>query len=323
MEEGKYCTALFLDIEKAFDNVWHKRLLEKLRIGLSADLYPVISSYLTSRYFYVKIRNATSSRRKIEAGVPQESILGPILYSIFTADLPTVLNTETYTFADDTAILSVKKNVKTATSTLQNHLQKMEDWMRNNKIKINITKCSHITFTLKKEEPPKIKLQNLEVPQTNSVKYLGLHLDKKLNWKKHIQEKIKHINISKRSMYWLMAKNSKLSAANKLLLYKVILKPIWTYGLQIWGMAAKSNIKKMESTQSKILRSVLQAPWYVRNDDIRKTPKIPTVEEEIVRHSKAHQNRTSNHVNPLASDCYSNLPRRLKRKHPIDLLNNF
>ena len=80
-------------------------------------------------------------------------------------------------------------------------------------------------------------------------------------------------------MYWLTSRNSKLP------IYKIIIKPIWTYGLQIWGMV-KSNIKKIENLQSIILRAILDAQWYIRNDDTRKTLEIPTVKEEIVKRAR-------------------------------------
>ena len=139
--------------------------------------------------------------------------------------------------------MTCKKSIRKAIRTLQNHLNEIVKWSKNNKIKINTTKCVHIIFTLNKRSIPKIKFNNQELSHALSVKYLGLHLENKLNWKKHIQEKIKQIRTIRKSMYWLTSRNSKLSVKNKLLVYKIMIKPIWTYKLQIWGMAAKSNIK--------------------------------------------------------------------------------
>ena len=108
---------------------------------------------------------------------PQGNVLGSILYALFTVGLPAAPGTKIYTFADDTAILSTQKSIIKATKILQNHLNKIEKWTKNNKIKINTTKCVHITFTLNKEPISKIKFNNQELPQALSVKYLGLHLD--------------------------------------------------------------------------------------------------------------------------------------------------
>ena len=82
-------------------------------------------------------------------------------------------------------------------------------------------------------------------------------------------------------MYWLTSRNSKLRIENKLKIYKTIVKPIWTYGTSLWGTAAMSHIDKLESLQSKILRTIVNALWYVRNEDIGINLKIPTVKEKI------------------------------------------
>lgn len=109
-------------------------------------------------------------------------------------------------------------------------------------------------------------------------------MDFKLTWKQYIYKKIEHIRLKRRNIYCLTSKYSKLSPENKLLLYKTISKPIWTYGIQLWGMAAKSHIRKLESLQAIILRTVVTAPWYIRNDEIRKDLNIVLwVSDEIGR----------------------------------------
>ena len=105
-------------------------------------------------------------------------------------------------------------------------------------------------------------------------------------------------------MYWLTWRNSKLSVRNKLLIYKIIINPIWTYWLQICGMAAKLNIKKIENLQSIILRKILDAQWYVKNDNMRKTLGIPIIKEEIRKRASTHQHKIKNHRNPLTVTPY-------------------
>jgi hypothetical protein len=82
-------------------------------------------------------------------------------------------------------------------------------------------------------------------------------------------------------MYWLLGRKSKLSVSNKLLMYKAILKPIWMYGIQLWGTTSNSNIANLESFQSKVLRLIVNAPWYVPNSVIHKDLRIPSVKEEF------------------------------------------
>jgi hypothetical protein len=89
------------------------------------------------------------------------------------------------------------------------------------------------------------------------VKYLGLHLDRRLTWHTHILAKRNQLGLALNKMYWLLGRNSKLSTNNKLLIYKIILKPIWTYGIQLWGTTATSNIDVLERLQSKFLRLIV------------------------------------------------------------------
>jgi hypothetical protein len=99
-----------------------------------------------------------------------------------------------------------------------------------------------------------------QLPKAEEVKYFGLHLDRRLTWHKRIFAKRKHLGITLSKMYWLLGRKTKLSIRNKLLAYKVILKPMWTYGIQLWGSASISNIKILERFQGKVLRIITDAP---------------------------------------------------------------
>jgi hypothetical protein len=152
---------------------------------------------------------------------------------------------------------------------------------------------------------------------------LGLHLDRRLTWHKHIFAKRKQLGITLTKMYWLLGRKSKLSRSNKLLIYKTKLKPIWTYGIQLWGTASTSNIEILECFQSKALRMIVDAPWYVQNTVIRRDLQIPTVKEEI-RYSSQYSARLSAHPNDLIVN-FIELPdnRRLRRHLPNDLHTRF
>jgi hypothetical protein len=139
----------------------------------------------------------------------------------------------------------------------------------------------------------------VQIPQENHVKYLGLHLDRRLTWHNHIFAKRKQLGTSLTKVYWLLGRKSNLSTNNKLLIYKAILKPIWTYGIQLWGTTSDSNIEILERFQSKVLRLLVNAPWYVPISVIRKDLRIPTVKEEISRFSSHYDVRISVHPNEL------------------------
>ena len=162
------------------------------------------------------------------------------------------------------------------------------------------------------------------IPVVSNVKYLGLILDKRLTWAEHIKQKRLLLNLRRKSLYPLLGKYSKLNLKNKLFLYKTFLKPIWTYGVQLWGAAKKSNIYKIQTFQSITLRIMINAPFYVTNHTLHSDFDIPTVTEVASSYYKRFRCRLANHLNPLISALNSanipgNPPRRLKRRWCRDL----
>jgi hypothetical protein len=140
-------------------------------------------------------------------------------------------------------------------------------------------------------------MNNVQLPYADQVKYLGLHLDRKLTWHHHIFTKRKQLSLTLTKMYWLLGSSSLLSLPNKLLLYKSILKPICTYGIQLWGTASTSNIEILERFQSKALRMIVDAPWHVPNNHIRRDLQMPSVKKEICRYSNQYSTRLTTHPN--------------------------
>jgi hypothetical protein len=121
------------------------------------------------------------------------------------------------------------------------------------------------------------------------AKYVGMNLDIRLQWKEHMKKKRRKLDLKyKKKMYWLLGRKSQLSVYNKLLLYKEVLKPIWTYGIQLWRCAATSNINKIQIFQKKVLRGIVDAPWYYRNDRLHRDLKIPTIRQEVQRFAERH-----------------------------------
>jgi hypothetical protein len=125
-------------------------------------------------------------------------------------------------------------------------------------------------------------------------------------------------------MYWLLGRSSRLSLPNKLLLYKYILKPIWTSGVQLWGTASTSNIEILEGFQSKALRIIVDESWYVPNNHIRRDLQMPSVKQEICRYSNQYSTRLTKHPNDQMLTL-KEIPgnRRLRRHEPNDLNNRF
>lgn len=319
LEKKQYCIGLFLDIAQAFDKVNHNGLLTKIKKLLPGKYYNILQSYLTNRKFQVTYNNCTSKTYQIEAGVPQGSVLGPVLYLLYTADLPVDNEITTTTFADDTALIFAHKNPTTATRIIQEHLNKIIIWTEKWGINLNESKTEQITFTLRKRTCKPVEINGKKVRTVNVVRYLGIHLDRRLTWKAHLHKKKEQIKLTFNKMYWLLNKKSKLSLSTKIAVYKSIIRPIWTYGIQLWGAAKKSNLEIIKRVQSKIIRAITGAPRYVRNKFLLRETKINEVDEIIAKHSKAYLARLEQHPNSTARTILTAKKfTRLKKNDPID-----
>lgn len=196
-EEKSFTLVAFLDFEQAFDKVWHEGLLEKLAShNFPSYIQNQIQSYLKDRQFQVRVNSALSSPRKISAGVPQGSVLAPLLFNLYVADMPQMEGSELAMFADDTAIIVKHQHVETARNILQRACDQLSSWLVRWKIHLNVDKTVCKIFTLRRKyiDPQQIEIYNSAIPWNpcrETVKYLGVELDKKLTWKAHIIKKNK------------------------------------------------------------------------------------------------------------------------------------
>jgi hypothetical protein len=174
----------------------------------------------------------------------QGSVLGPLLYSFYTLLTFPPPGTTTATFADDTAVLATDSDPAIASHKLQTGLLAIQKWLKTWRMKANGTKSTHIAITRKETCLP-VHINSIQLPQAEKIKYLGLHLDLRVPCATK-RAKRKQLGITLTKMYWLLGRQFKLTTSSKLLAYKVVLKPIWTYGLQLWGTASTSNIEILE-----------------------------------------------------------------------------
>ena len=282
----------------------------------------ILDLYLKERFFRIKQGDAYSELKEINAGLPQGSVLGPVLYTLYTCDLPQIDNSTVATFADDTAILAVGNSNEEATEKLQTAIDQIQKWTKKWRIHLNETKSVHTNFTYKRIEYIPVNINKQKVPYANTAKYLGMTLDTKLRWKAHVKKKREELGIRYKKMYWLLGRKSKLSLHNKLLLYNQVLKPVWTYSIQLWGCTSHSNRDIIQRFQNEVLRSIADAPWFVRNSDLHRDLKVDVVVNEIKRFAQKHEGRLHQHENVEALQLLDNsdVVRRLQRKKPYDLV---
>lgn len=315
-QRGFKTGALLLDISRAFDKVWHQGLIHKmLKAGIPTALTKLIASYLEGRKFYVKINEEKSELKEINAGVPQGSLLGPILYSIFTSDIPKHEEAKLGLYADDTILMAAGKTVSSAIRRLQEYSNTLMKWFRKWRIKINEEKTQAIMFEYKnKRTKPtdRIKINNTEIPWKDDVTYLGIKFDKFLNFNRHIEEAENKANRIRGYLYPLINRKSKLKKELKVRIYKSIIRPTMTYGSEIIFMN-EIRIEKLERIQSKTLREAINAPWYIRNEEIRKITNTPKLRDFIVELAKRTYEKLENHLNEEIKKTMDYDPRERRR----------
>jgi hypothetical protein len=182
--------AVFLDIEKAFDTIWHPGLLYRLSdVQFQIRLIKLTSSFSTNRKFKVSLEGELSSPRKVAAGVPQGSVLAPVLYSLYINDAPAAPGIRLALFADDTCVYATEKHEGRVLSKLQRGLTAVGSWCQRWNMKINEGKTQAIYFSKRgRMHGDDLQLNGQNIPFVNCVKYLGVIFDRRMTWRLHIEK---------------------------------------------------------------------------------------------------------------------------------------
>ncbi|GFT71777.1 probable RNA-directed DNA polymerase from transposon X-element [Trichonephila clavipes] len=268
-QKKKSTGAVFLDIQKAYDHVWINGLTFKLiTFKIPHPLIHLIHSYLTNRFFRIRINETLSNEHSVFAVCPKGSLLGPLLFNLYINDIPDYSLTKINLYADDIAIHATYKKLETFSFALNKHLLLLQNFYDKWKISINVEKSTAIIFTKKQSLPPPIIIYNKQIPWSQEAKYLEIIFDTHLTWKQHIyyvRDKFRKIMFK---LYPLNGRNSYLSIENKVLLYTAVMRPILAYASPVWGYAAKTNINTLDTLQNSLIRMIVKATRYMRNDDI-------------------------------------------------------
>ena len=251
----KITQGVFLDFSKAFDTINHEILVTKLSsfYGFSMSAKELIQSYLTNRKQFVRLSNADSEMENIEIGVPQGSVLGPLLFIVYINDLLNSAPNLSYVlFADDTNVFS------TDSHQMKYQISLINEWCISNRLVINYDKTHQMLF---KAPNKKFEPRDFELTMGSSIlhikdetKFLGVKIDANINFKPHLRGLSKTLNLN---IFMLRAVRPFLDTKSMVDLYYSFIYPHLIYGIEFWGHSSKTNLKPIKVLQKAALRVIV------------------------------------------------------------------
>ena len=257
LDSGDIVIGVFLDLKKAFDTVNRKIILKKLyHYGIRGNLNKWFENYLADISQYVLFNGKTSDIRNVSCGVPQGSILGPLLFILYINDFPNVSDILLYVlFADDTNVFLNGKDINIIINTMQLELTKLYNWLLANKLTLNISKTHFMVFHRAKHKNYKLNIEINKVvnEQVKHTKMLGIIFDDNLDWSNHIS----YINSKiAKGVCIIFRANNYFTTTALINMYNAFIFPYLIYCVEVWGNALSIHLKSLPKLQNKFLQII-------------------------------------------------------------------
>ena len=262
IESKEHTVGLFLDLKKAFDTVDISILLKKLQCyGIRGNALDWFTSYLSNRSQSVKYGQSVSYKLPVTMGVPQGSILGPLLFILYINDMPSLLqNAKPVIFADDTTLFVSARNVESAFGLLKQDVDRLMKWFTVNKLSLNLKKTNYMLFTTNssiRQSSLQFRINDTLIDRVQSCKFLGVHIDEKLSWSDHVD----HVCHKLRKSIGVLRKvSSVLDQSTLRTLYFTMMYPYLTYCHLLWGCTSVTNLTRIHRLQKKAVRIICKQP---------------------------------------------------------------
>ena len=278
-DDHKHTAGILLDFSKAFDTIDHEILLYKLNhYGIRGRALEWFRSYLSDRQQYVYLNHCESSYKYTSCGVPQGSLLGPLLFLCYINDIAHSSKLLTFIlFADDSTVLFSHKDPYILLATINNELIYLNNWIQANKLSLNLQKTHYMLFSSSLDNlPGQVVFNQTPIDRVRTAKFLGLFIDEHLNWNTHLVHLNKLISRNAGIIYKL---KQFFPIKILLMLYSTLILPYLNYGIIVWGNSARSNIDKILKTQKRILRCIYGCNPRTHADPLFKKSKILKIDD--------------------------------------------
>lgn len=258
-DKNRKCLAVFLDLAKAFDTVPHDLLLETLEsYGIRGPVIEIFASYLSERKQFLKINNEISEPSYIKIGIPQGTVIGPILFITYINAL-TMLNIDNgslISYADDTVAVFHGISWEDTKKSAELGLAVLKNWLDSFKLSLNLQKSNYIGFSITAANRPtfhQIKLGSVDIKEVPFTKYLGIIVDKHLRWDQHILKLAQNV---RKLIYRFYILRNILNGNLLILIYRSLVESILRYGVTVWGGLYKHSLKQLNVVQNFILKVI-------------------------------------------------------------------
>ena len=281
ISNNKISVGLFLDLSKAFDTLDHDILLKKLfHYGIRGVTLDWFRSYLTNRMQFISYKSESSPNLPITCGVPQGSILGPLLFLLYINDISSITSSsKAILFADDTNLIFHDSTATSLEEKTNKEIASIFQWFNANKLSLNTEKTKFIIFRSPHKTSPsinKIAINGKIIERVKSIKFLGVHIDEFLSWETHIDLKnnqvTKNLAVINRIKHNLHSKTLKI-------LYNSLIYPHFTYGVVAWGNTCRKALKRMHLLQKRAVRIVSKSRYNAHTGPLFKKFNILTTHD--------------------------------------------